>query len=67
MEVVNGLCNTGEFIYIKYAVNIVFEGCLEMLVYLGHCWYMIPVVGGLLTTFGVKDESAHCFIDCEGA
>jgi hypothetical protein len=60
MEVVDGLWNTGEFIYIYDAANIVFEGCLKMIVYSGHCWYMIPVVGGLLTTFGVTDESAHC-------
>ena len=66
MEVSNGLCDAGEFVYVEYTDCLAFQGGLEVFAYLCSCWYRILRTGGLQSTFGVKDESVNCFVDCDG-
>lgn len=66
MEIAYGLCNAGKFIYIEDKVSVAFHGGLKMFADAGGHWDMISETVGLLATFGVKDKSVYCFIDCDG-
>lgn len=56
MEILDGLFDAGEFIFIKYGMLFSFHGCLEVFMDRFCGWHDVFCVEGFCATWGVQDE-----------